>query len=141
MGSGLLARLDLNFVGDTEISAYSNGSFNSGQIAKAYYIIGQPNRINTENPQVYDPQMTVKYVSSWKWILSPGVGFFSHTTRTKNFDLPALVSGTSLGLTNHFIYSLGRAWGLSFSPQIIYTYSSSDQGLWLGASLGLGYEF
>lgn len=138
---GVLVRLNLKYLDDTEISAYSNGSFSTGQIAKVYYLLGQPNRTNQNLPQISDAQITTKYVSSWKWIISPGLGYFSHTTRTKNFDLPALVSGTSFSLTNHFVYSLTRAWSLSLSPQMIYTYSPSDQSFWFGGHLGLGYEF
>jgi hypothetical protein len=136
-GAGIVTRINFEKFSDLEISGFSNGKWNEAVVAKPFYILGSKNRINISD----DQQISAKYVANWKWIASPGMGYFTNVVRTKDFDLPALVTGLSLNLNNYFMYSINQSWSINLIIQTGFGLSKSEQSFLLGGHLGLGYEF
>lgn len=136
-GGGVLGRLDLEKIGDIELLAYSDGRWSEGEVLKPFYILGGKSSADGASGEMID----VKTVHSWRWISSFGGGYFSHTTRTVKFDLPALVTGLSLSNFNHILYSLDDHWSLGATVQISVAISTSDQSFLVGSFLNMSYDF
>ncbi len=136
-GGGILTRLELSEWGVYDFSIYSNGFWSEGLVMKPYYLVGSPNRFDTGAGE----QIKVKTVSDWKWIASFGGGYFIHSSRTKNYDLPILLNGIVLTNFNQFVYSFNQhLYGLGIL-QFSYAISRNNQSLLFGNFLGIGYDF
>ncbi len=137
IGGGLLGRLDLDVTGEIQLLAYSDGRWSEGQILKPFYIIGGSSGADGAAGEL----VNVRTVHDWRWLTSFGGGYFSHTTKTKKFDLPVLVTGITLSAFNHLLYSINDKWSVGGLAQISVGISASDQSFVIGTFMTVGYEF
>jgi hypothetical protein len=74
-------------------------------------------------------------------VAAVGLGTFTYTGRTKDFDLPIRISGLQLINSNQVFYGLTKDLSLVGLMNLSFALSSADQSLLLGLHLGLGYDF
>ncbi|NJL24866.1 MAG: hypothetical protein HC902_06640 [Calothrix sp. SM1_5_4] len=136
-GFGVLGRLPLGRLGLIELGGYSDSRWNEAYVLKPFYILGgEP----AEDP-LSSSLMTVRSVPDWRWIFSAGVGYFTHTARTQDFDLPILLNGITVTTFNHVIYSLDDRWSVGGLLEAGCGISTSDMSLIFGTYLTLDYYF
>ncbi len=136
LASAISVRLPHLFLDrDIEISGTSTGKYSEFTMGPSFYIYG-------ERPQE-DPGMgygiEVVRVTDWSILTSLGAGFLIHSTRTKEFDLPAIVVGTLIFVRSDFVYSLNNSWsiGLLFSSSV----GLANNYLSLSYLVGLGPRY
>jgi hypothetical protein len=134
--NGILGRFDFERVGPLEFAVLTNGRWSEGSLLKPFYLYGQGPRFDTGTGDMIRAQT----ISDWRWISSVGVGYYSHTTTTSDFNLPILVAGLSLTNMNQFIYSINDEWSLAAMVQLTFGWSKSDTSFLVGNYVGLVYN-
>lgn len=135
-GGGILGRFDFDRLGQLEFSGYSDGRWTEGLILRPLYVIGQPAKIDTGAGDLVEAQT----IANLRWISSVGGGYFSHTTNSRKFDLPVLVTGLTLSNMNQFLYSIDDRWSAAGMLQLTLGWSRSDVSFLLGGYLGVVYN-
>lgn len=136
-GVGFIGELSGFFQNDFHVSGFSTGTWNEVNGLIPFYWIGSPTRKVV--PLV--PGESVKNVSQWRVSSSVGLGYFSHTTKTKDFLVPILISGVLITNVNTLRYSLGEDWSLLMNAQFSFGLHRSGSSMSNNFAAGFGYEF
>lgn len=136
IGSGVLVRLDTKSSGEWDFIGYSDTRWSEFSVHKPTYWIGDSSPLDPSP----DPSTSVRRLKTWKVIGSYGGGFFSHSTRTVKFDLPAISSGFTANGQMALVYTINDKWALTGTLRIGLSFAADDRGFLTGTFLGLNYR-
>jgi hypothetical protein len=124
-GAGGVLRLELGDWGTWDVFGMSDIKWNELALLRPVYLVGQPIRLDP----TLDGSTSVKRIRRYSLLWAYGGGFFTHNTRTTQFDLATLVGG--LTLVNHleFQYSLSDRFSLVLMARAGIAFSLDDFGL------------
>jgi len=132
-GTAGIVRLDFEKIGSWDIFGMSDTRWNEASFLRPIYLLG--------DKVVYDPAFDsstqVRRVPQSTLVLSYGGGFFTHSTRTKNFDLAALVTGITLVLHLEYQYALSDKFSVVAIGRVGAALSLDDRGTMLAPMVGL----
>lgn len=137
MGIGIAGEISELLETEIHLLAFSTGRWNEANLLLPIYWRGAPTR---ENPGI-DRGETIKYVSRWRVYSSFGLGYFSHATKTKEFQIPILISGGLLTNLNTIRYSFQEKWSLQLSAQFGLGLHRTGTSFSNSIISGFGYEF
>jgi hypothetical protein len=120
-----------------EIEAKTSGKWSAVSLGPAWYLYGGR---GSEDPATAEGVSAIA-IPKWSMILSTGLGMVFHQSRTKNFDLPIFVVGTSVYLRPHFIYAIERNLALDLSFEASLAFSKNYFTAAIVALTGLRYRF
>lgn len=134
---GALVRLRTESFGEVDVAALSSGTWNEAAILRPFRIWG---RMPIEDP-LTQSGVRAHTVPRWTLVSSMGVGYFSHTGRTREFDLPVLGSGALITSINQLGYSINERFGLRAIVGLSIATGKSETAFLIGSSFGLSYDF
>jgi hypothetical protein len=131
-GAGIL-RTEFGNFGTFDVFGFSDRKWNEVSLLKPVYLIGHPVSFDPTLDGVTSVRRVPHVIVLWSY----GGGFFSHSTRTKQFDLATLVSGITL--VNHFEiqYSLTDRFSLVAMARLGAAVSMDDRGFVMAPFLGI----
>jgi hypothetical protein len=138
MGSNVSVRLpELVGSNDIELGVTSSGKFSEFTVGKVFYALGQ--KPEQDPSAAFGTQVT--RIDDWSVIVSAGAGLVIHSTRTIEFDLPAIVVGLLVYTRASAIYSITQDWAMaiSFSGSAAIARDYFNFGVFTG--LGPVYRF
>ena len=115
---------------------YSDRRWSEFVIEKPRYLIGDA---STKDP-IFNEGVSSIRIRTWSIFYSPGLGFFSHTTKTVKFDLPAISSGFSVNSSLTSRYAINDQWAIDGIVRLGVAFASDDTGLLSGLYLGFNYR-
>lgn len=135
-GIGARIRMDLDERGLWDVVGYSDRRWSEFSIMRRSYLTGGPAALDPSG----DAAIQVQRVKHWNTFWSYGAGFFSHSTRTIQFDLPAAASGFSINGEAGLGYVLNDHWSVSSAFRLGLAVGADDRGIVHSLSFGLGYR-
>ena len=87
-----------------------------------------------------DPNIQIQRTKNWDSILSYGLGYFVHNTRTTNFNLPTTSSGLSLTTQTQLAYNWNDQYAIVGTLHFGLGVGVDDKGYLWGTFLGLRYR-
>ena len=136
-GYGMIIQLQPDKHDAYEVFGYTDRKWSEMQLMKPFVLVGGDDGIDTGSTD----SMKIRRLSDWKVILSPGAGFFIHNSRTKNYDLPAVVSGMTLGFYLRSEYAVNDKFSLTLGTRVAGSYATDDQGFVAALLLGALVRF
>lgn len=134
---GALGRFRTGSFGELDVAAQSNGSWSQVALLRPLRVFG---RGTVEDPQS-DANLKVRLVPRWNSVSSVGVGYFTHTGQTREFNLPFLSSGALIASIHQLGYAIDERLGLRALLEVSLAGGKSESALLLGASFGISYGF
>jgi len=119
-----------------DIAAFTDRRWTEFVILKPLFLMGESSVLDPSG----DANIKVRRVSDWKFVFSYGGGYFTHSTRTKNFDLPAITNGIVFTSQSQLGYSINDRLAVVGILQFGIAWAKDDKGTQLGTFLGVNYR-
>lgn len=129
-------RLNLDDGGLWDVVGYSDRRWNEFSVMRRSYLVGGPAPADPSS----DNAIRVQRVKHWNAYWSYGAGFFTHSTRTIQFDLPAAASGFSVNAEAGMSYGLNDHWSVTPAFRLGVALGADDRGVVHSILLGVGYK-
>lgn len=136
VGTGVLIRDKFFQDSEWDLIGYSDRKWSEVSILKPFYFMGEPFQIDPSA----DSSIQVRRLNRWIGIVSVGGGYFVHSTRTIQFDLPSLVSGLSLTSHAQIRYTINDQWAVASALHFGIGAAADERGYLSGFFLGFNYR-
>ncbi len=124
-GAAGILRLDVADYGTWDVYGMSDRKWNEIALLKPVYLIGEPVTFDPTSDGVSQVRRVPRYTLIWSY----GGGFFTHNTRTEQFDLATLVVGVSLLSHLEFQYALTDQFSLVAVARAGLAVAVDDRGV------------
>ncbi len=138
-GYGLIVRMPKanKYLGDVEVSAYSDFRYTDATATKYLYLLGADPKVDPTS----NKELVITRYSMWNISLSYGMGIFTHNTYTTQYHLPILVTGIE-GISRLVTsYTLSDMWSVFALFSISVGYSPAELDANLGYAIGASFRF
>lgn len=123
-GYGMMIQIQPDKYDAYEVFGYTDRKWSEIQLMKPFILRGGDDGLDPSS----SPSMKIRRLSNWKIILSPGAGFFIHNSRTTNYDLPAVVSGMTVGFYLRSEHAVTDWFSMTIGVRAAGSYATDDQG-------------